>query len=60
MEPKKNMIVRLSSEKLSKYKELCEFHSYTMSKRIRHFIDTELDFLEFQKKVAIKLNEKNA
>ena len=46
MEKQKNIIIRISEEKLIKYKKLCELNSYTMSKRLRNFIDKEIKTLE--------------
>jgi len=46
MEKHKNMIIRIPEVKLFRYKELCEKNGYTMSKRIRNFIDEEIIELE--------------
>lgn len=42
MKKEKNMIIRLSEKLLSEYKTLCEEEGYSMSKRIRNFILSEI------------------
>lgn len=37
---------KLDEDMLKKYKELCEFNGYDMSKRLRLLIQAEIDFNE--------------
>ena len=38
----KNMSIRINQELLEKYKNFCEKHGYSMSKRLKNFIKQEL------------------
>ncbi len=38
----KNIIVRVPETILNEYKSLCETNGYTMSKRLRNFINMEI------------------
>lgn len=41
-EKSKNIIVRVPKTILDEYKTLCETNGYTMSKRLRNFINMEI------------------
>lgn len=49
MKNKKNMIIRMSEELLSEYKTLCEENGYSMSKRIRKYIISEIKEMKYEK-----------
>lgn len=42
MKKEKNMIIRLPEQLLSEYKSMCEESGYSMSKRIRNYISSEI------------------
>jgi len=42
MKKEKNMIIRMPEELLSEYKNLCEENGFSMSKRIRKYIISEI------------------
>jgi len=52
MEKEKNLITRISESKLKEYKELCEKRGFTMSKRIRQFVENEI--IQFKNEKHIK------
>lgn len=51
MKKEKNMIIRMPEELLSEYKKLCEEQGYSMSKRVRKYILSEIKEMEEIKSV---------
>ena len=52
-----NLTIRIDKDLLDEFKNLCDQNGYDMSKRIRLYIQKEIDLNKIGSNIILKLNE---